>query len=720
MAARTDDRNKWNPEGESDDDLTEEQRMMEIMEQLGAGLEKEADGREGLKKKIEDRWIEDIRQDAGKYDSETERKIKAAKGSEAFANLTRPKRQMAESRLCDMLFPTDDRNFGIQPTPVPNMGPGGEEPAEVNGVPVATDENPGKQLTKHEAVMAVAKERAKNMEREIDDQLVEAKYHKVGREVIRDACLLGTGILKGPIIINRTRRAWVPIEGTDPETGEKFTEYKYEFAEDEIPSCECVDPFNFFPDPSADCIENSVSDFERHYMTKKQMIELAKRPDFELEQVRKVLEQEPNETPPNYLSLLREISGTDVESTEKRYKVWEYHGPVKKEQLQACGCEVDEDDVFTQYEGVIFICNSIVIKAVVNPMDTNERPYSVFCYEEDYASVFGYGVPYIMRNPQRNVNAAYRMTMDNAGLSTGPQIVVNDQIIEPVKIDGVIDWSLTARKIWRMTDPTRNVQEAFAAFTIDGHIKELTDLMTMVKQLSDVETNLPLVNQADEAPQNEAMRTAKGMEMLMNSNNVPMRRSVKNYDDNITKPFIGRFYNYNMQFSHKQEIKGDYQVDARGSSALLLKETQAKNIYTLANFAGAPKLDTMTKWPNLYRMMVQSAQIDPDEIVMTDDEIKAEEEKQQGQGQQDPEMEKNKMEYAIHRENLEDAAQERQAKMLMKQMDQTIAIIQNEKLMELEDKKGIQKIKEIILKTQGDRQKIADEAIIKAQYGSGI
>jgi len=718
MAARTDDENKWGPE--EDDDRTEDQKRIDIMQALGEGLEKKAEERVGLKQKIEQRWIDDIRQDCGRYPADLEAKIIAAETSEAFVNLTRPKRQMAESRLSDMLFPTDDRNFGIRPTPVPQMeGDAGSKPATVNGKPVATDDQPDKQLTVHEALVEVAKERAKNMEREIEDQLIEAKYHKVGREVIRDACLLGTGILKGPIIISRMRRAWKPIEGQDEETGEKIIEHKFDFVYENVPSCECVDPFHFFPDPSADTIENSESDFQRHYPTLKQMIEYARRPDFMADQVRKVLEFPPNETPPTYLSQLRELADQDVEATDKRYLMWEYHGPVSKEELEACGCEVDEDPL-KQYEAVIFFCKGIVLKAVVNPMDTNERPYSVFNYEEDYASIFGYGVPYLLRNPQRNANAAYRMMMDNAGLSTGPQIVVNDVIIEPVKIDNKINWNLTARKLWRMKDPNRNVTEAFATFNIDGHMKELSDLLTITKQLCDLETNLPLVNQADEAPKNEAMRTARGMELLMNSNNVPMRRSTKNYDDNITVPFIGRWYNYNMQFVNKPEIKGDFQVDARGTSALLLKGTQARNIYEVTNFAGMPQLDPLTKWPELYRLMVQSAQIDPDEVVKTEEQIKADSEKQQQNPEADLERMKLDMQYAIHREKIEDNHLQRQADMLMRQMDQTIAMITTDNSMQLEGQKIDGKLREIVMKTQGDRQKIADEALIKAQYGSGI
>ena len=63
--------------------------------------------------------------------------------------------------------------------------------------------------------------------------------------------------------------------------------------------------------------------------------------------------------------------------------------------------------------------------------------------------------------------------------------------------------------------------------------------------------------------------TVGGMQMLLNNTNVVLRRLVKNFDDMVTKPHIRRYYDYNMAYNENEEVKGDFNILARGSSALL-------------------------------------------------------------------------------------------------------------------------------------------------------
>ena len=63
--------------------------------------------------------------------------------------------------------------------------------------------------------------------------------------------------------------------------------------------------------------------------------------------------------------------------------------------------------------------------------------------------------------------------------------------------------------------------------------------------------------------------------MLMNSANVVNRRVIKSWDDDLTKPTIPRVLDWNMQFNPDDNIKGDMQVDARGTSVLLVREIQS-------------------------------------------------------------------------------------------------------------------------------------------------
>jgi hypothetical protein len=116
------------------------------------------------------------------------------------------------------------------------------------------------------------------------------------------------------------------------------------------------------------------------------------------------------------------------------------------------------------------------------------------------------------------------------------------------------------------------------------------------------------------------------MTILSNALNIMFGRMVKNWDDGITVPTIDRMYDWNMQHNPKDDIKGDYQVDARGSSVLLAREMQSQNLMALAlSFSGHPVLGGALKdnAVPLVRRVFQSLMLSADEFVMTDEELAA-------------------------------------------------------------------------------------------------
>jgi hypothetical protein len=60
--------------------------------------------------------------------------------------------------------------------------------------------------------------------------------------------------------------------------------------------------------------------------------------------------------------------------------------------------------------------------------------------------------------------------------------------------------------------------------------------------------------------------------MLMGAANITVKDQVKFFDEGITKPFIRALYYWNMNFNPKEDIKGDFEVRAEGSTTLIAKE----------------------------------------------------------------------------------------------------------------------------------------------------
>lgn len=614
---------------EHEDEAEAELRRAEAIQIFGNDLQRLADEQVSLKLELEKRWVDDLRHYNNKYDRDTEAKLAAKdiKTSSIFVGITRSRTNLAEAKLSDLILPTDDRNYSIGPTPVPELSQPGLEDSPVTLMDGRTAMNPetNKPYTYADLLKQTrdeAKKCADAMQSEIDDQLTEGMYNTVCRSVIHDATVIGTGILKGPMVTRRERRSWTQLPGSNA--------YQMVFTAEHRPLFGRVDPWNFFPDMSATCWDDVEFVFERHLLTKKKVRELMKRPGFSKIEIQNLLREDPRSHRGNltYLNELREINGINNIREDTRYEIWEYHGPVKKEHLMACGCNsIDPDDPLEEFEGVVWFSHGRVLKVALNHMDDDSLPYSVFCWEHDETSVFGFGVPYRMRASQKVMNGSWRMLLDNAGLSTGPQIIVNRKIVEPANGK----WGIEPRKLWYLTDPKGEAEKAMATFNIDSHQTELAAIFEMALALADQETNVPqLGNQMSQENQPAVMKTLGGTALWMASQNIQMRRAVKSWDDNITMTFIPRMYNWNMQFSPKDEIKGDYEVDARGSSVLLVREMQARNMMDFLTIAKSdPETAGMVKGRAMLSIVAKSMQIPEDEVIKTQAELDEDKKNQQ-------------------------------------------------------------------------------------------
>lgn len=532
--------------------------------------------------------------------------------STVYIGLTRMKANAAEARLADILLPTDDRNWGIQPTPEP-MVSGMIEDARpaINtdtGAPIV-DPATGQQMRVKDvarAAMDVARRKADAMQTEIDDQLVECDYNGELRKVIHDAAVLGTGVIKGPVVTNRVRKAWRPMTDATGQTIQQI-----EMIEEISPASFRVDPRNVFPDPGCgESVHDGKGIYERQKLTAKQVRDLAKQPGYMKEQLRKVLEEGPRRS-----ATFQELKDEDQRDIARdTYEMWTYWGEVDHDDLEATGVDAGEKDVLRTVSACVVMINSTVVKAFLNPLDSGDIPYDFYVWEKVSGSCWGYGIPYLMRSQQKVLNAAWRQMMDNAGVSSGPQIVMKPGVIQPADKR----WELSSRKIWYATDDMDDVRKAFATFEFNSHQGELSAIIKMATELADQETGVPMILQGEKGA---APDTVGGMQMLMNSANVVLRRLVKQFDDMVTRPHIRRYYDYNMLYNEDEEVKGDFSIDARGSSALLVRDIQNQAFLNLLAAGANPIYGKYLDTQKLFEKALQAQHVDPAEVFKPEEEI---------------------------------------------------------------------------------------------------
>jgi hypothetical protein len=219
------------------------------------------------------------------------------------------------------------------------------------------------------------------------------------------------------------------------------------------------------------------------------------------------------------------------------------------------------------------------------------------------------------------LNAAVRAEMDNGALSSGPLYAIRKSWV--MAIDGN-NATLTPRKGFYMTaeaPPTAKIQDAISFTNIESNIQSLELVIDRALRFAEDSTGLPMLMQGQ---QGEATTTATGMTILNNNGSTVLRRIARTFDDYITEPHIRRYYYWLMAHKGNDEAKGDFQIDARGSTYLVERDLQAANLNQLfPMFAQHPDVHP----GRLAEEVAKANKINFKQIMLTDQE-KAEKAKQ--------------------------------------------------------------------------------------------
>ena len=567
---------------------------------------------------MELQWLKDARQFYGIYEPHLLADLSKTKGSKLYANQTRPKCITLMARFIDMMFPTDDENWDLKPTPVPSgpdLRPEAVDPDTPLGQAAAAE---GAEAAR--GVRELADERCENMKRLIRDQLAESRYPQACEKAISQLVRYGTCVLKGPFADWRPREQWKRVLAD----GGGWT---FGLGSEARPAFEWVNVWDFYPDMEAQSMEDCEFVFQLRRMSGRQLRALAKRSDFRRDAIRDLLARGPNGYEgqfENFTRYVRTLRGEALEQNTSRFEVFEYHGSVPRKTFKALctafemhhayDAMVDARRPLESYDACIWFCQDRVLKFALNPLESEELPYSTVSLDEGDTGFFGHSLPTKQRDSQRSINSIWRLLHDNAGLSGVPMFVVRKGVVDPV--DG--QFEIKAGKIWLQRSDTE--QDPLRALQIDGNTQGLLELLRTSLQFMDDETNLPLAAQGAEGV--SARQTAHGMSLLVAAVNIVFRFMARNWDTNMTLPNLRRLYQWNMQMQDDESVKGDMQVSPRGSTHLLVKEVVAQNLTQLLNIAATnPILAQTLDIGKISRKLVAAYQLSSDDIVRTDEQV---------------------------------------------------------------------------------------------------
>jgi len=438
---------------------------------------------------------------------------------------------------------------------------------------------------------------AKKMEKKIHDQLEETGATKHLRSTAFEMALFGTGVMKGPFATNKEYPNWKDDGTYDPLIKT-------------VPDASSVSLWNFYWDPDANNTEECQYVIERHKLNRTQLRALKKRPFFRSNVIDQVVEQGEGYVKKYWEDDLKDYAPNfGVE----RFEVLEYWGNVDVEMLQDNDIIIPKEfEDAGELQANIWFCNGMIIRLVLNPFKPAKIPYYAVPYELNPYSLAGVGVAENMDDTQTLMNGFMRMAVDNAVLSGNLVFEVDETNLTPGQ-----DMSVYPGKVFRRQGGAPG--QALFGTQFPNVAQQNLQLFDKARQLADESTGLASFAHGQTGVSGVG-RTASGISMLMNAASGSAKTVIKNVDDYLLGPLGKAFFNFNMQFDFDPEIRGDLEVNARGTESLMANEVRSQRLMQFLQIVANPALMPFAKMPYIVREIAKSMDLDPDKVTNNMDE----------------------------------------------------------------------------------------------------
>jgi hypothetical protein len=569
--------------------------------------------------------------------------------STAFVRLTARYVDAGAARLAEMILPIDDKAFQFKALPDPELvkhkddleqmvhpngqpmyrkarpdelppAPPVQDPAAAPaplptlGAPAAPGAPPAppvKPMTKadwYAQQMEKSQACAGFAEQRVQRWLLLAKYPAEARKVIDDAARLGAGVLKGPFPDTRRKTAITRAEKA----------IAIQMNVETVPGVRWIDLWNFWPAPNCgENIHNGDYTVEGDFMTPRALEDLKDvlgaddKPVYYARAIDKVLEEGPGKCLTEGQNPSRK-----EDSKDKRFQVFHFTGYIKRSEAMIAGAPGIE--LFPKAQEVpvlITLVNDTIIKVALNPLDSGAYPYCVFAWSRRAGHWAGIGVGEQVSTPQRICNGGTRALLNNAGKSAGSQLIVDRDAIAPA--DG--SWTVTPDKVWYYTgegqDP--DVRKAMHFVEVPNVGAEMMGVIEYSFKLAEELSNIPLHAQGQES--GRAPETFGAAEMLNSNAKTLLRAIAHRFDDAVTEPLVHNMYEWLLLDDNvPDEEKGDFEIDAQGSTAMVERAIQEQTLPVIAQMAQDPGYGINKR--RFFAELMRAKRMDPAKVQNTTEE----------------------------------------------------------------------------------------------------
>lgn len=510
-------------------------------------------------------------------------------GCDIYRNVTGLLCRSAVAWLNDVYAEAMDRPWTIEATPVPAL-PDHIKARLANSILIVALENGSADEKLVESLRQTAQQQAQDeaaaanalMQRRIEDQLEEGGWRVAWSKFIPQLVKNPCACLKGPKIERRKRLKW---DGSNLVTSDEA-----------IMCVEAVDASNLFPSPDSTNPQDGEFIIERMRVTRAKLVACRKMQSFSSAAIALVLagEAEPTDPLGDDQAAQRandvDLDGQGSAAERDIFTVYDYWGRVSGElflswleEEAASDLAKDADgmvetewgiiDPLADYEINAWLCNDTILRAIINPHPLNRRPFHVAsCYPRD-GSFWGDGIPAIVADTQRELNAAIRARVRNLAFASGP--------VTEIDVDRIQDEDHNIEP-WRVY-PTRSRGEektpAIKFHLAPSMVGELTALAAELWQKAHDLAGIPPYTRGSN---DGAAKTLGAFSLQYAGALKGIKQIVGSIDVYAIEPLIEAFWTYNMLFADDPAIKADAQIKARGAKGLIaLEHRQSRPLETM-------------------------------------------------------------------------------------------------------------------------------------------
>ena len=521
------------------------------------------------------RMLAALRTFNGQYDPTKLVEISKWGGSQVYARLIAQKCRAASSLLRD-IYLGEDMPWALDPPEQPDV------PADIEaqidqlikmeaqkvqqmGMPPPTPED---LWTRREALLESAQEAAKKKavkqtryaQDKIQDMLKEGGFYHALAEFIVDLPIFPFACLKGPVVKVIPEVVWAPNGG--PPTVKQTPKLTWNR----------VSPFDLWWTPGVADIANANT-IEKLRLTRAELNDLLDLPGYNTQEIRAVLDEYGRG------GLYDNWDTTDAERSvleSRENPAWnrsamismmEFNGNVQGRLLQDYGLAVQDE--LRDYHVQIWVIGSHVIKAHLSPSPRQRHPYFITSFEKVPGTPLGNGLTDLLADLQEAANATLRALINNLSISSGPQVVINDDMLAPEENgEDLYPW-----KRWHVrNDPVgNNAKQPISFFMPANNAQALIQCLQEFTSIADDVSAIPkyVGGQAGSG----AGRTASGLAMLMGNASKILQTVSANIDRDVMEESLQQLMDMLLLTDTSGMLTGDERVSVTGVAVAIQRET---------------------------------------------------------------------------------------------------------------------------------------------------